>query len=97
MFDQVVADMTGLQWTVTAADSKDRVVGGSIESSIKHVEPVDVEVDVLVQPKGGSAVRVRAQPKVGHDMGKCRADAKRLISELERTLGTAQPGKEPGA
>jgi hypothetical protein len=97
VFDQVVADMNGLQWTVTATDSKDLVVGGSIESSLKHVEPVDVEVDVRAQPKGGSVVRVRAQPKVGHDMGKCRADAKGLISELERTLGAAEPGEESTA
>ncbi len=87
--------MAALQWSVTASDSDDRVVGGSIKSSFKHVEAVDVEVDVLVQPEGGTFVRVRAQPKMGHDMGRCRADAKRLISEIERTLGPSRPGEPP--
>jgi hypothetical protein len=95
VFEQVVADIARLQWSVTATDSGDRVVGGSIKSSLNHVEPVDVEVDVLVRPEGGSLVRVKAQTKIGHDMGLCRADAKRLISELERTLGPSRPGEEP--
>ena len=97
VFEQVVADIAALQWSVTATDSHDRVVGGSIKSSLKHVEAVDVEVDVLVQPEGGSLVRVRAQPKMGHDMGMCSADAQRLISEVERTLGPSRPGEQPPA
>lgn len=87
--------MATLHWRVRATDTDDRVVGGSIARSFKHVEAEDVEIDVLVQPQGGSLVRVRAQPKLGHDMGMCRADAMRLIAELERTLGPSQPGELP--
>ena len=92
VFERVVAAMAALRWRVTATDPVDRVVGGSIGMSSKHVEAEDVEIDVVVQPEGGSLVRVRAQPKLGHDRGMCRADAMRLISEIERTLGPSQPG-----
>jgi hypothetical protein len=87
--------MAALQWSVTATDSDDRVVGGSIRSSFKHLEAEDVEVDVLVDPEGGTSVRVRVQPKVGRDMGMSRADAQQLISEIERTLGPSRPGESP--
>jgi hypothetical protein len=93
VFERVIAAMAALRWRVTATDLGDRVVGGSIGSSFKHVEAEDVEIDVVVQPEGGSLVRVRAHPKLGHDMGMCRADATRLISEIERTLGPSQPAK----
>jgi hypothetical protein len=97
VFEQVVAAMGALEWRVTATDPNDRVVGASIGSSLKHIEAEDVEVDVGGQPQGGSAVRIRAQPKVGHDMGRCRADAERLISELEGTLGPSRPGEPASA
>jgi hypothetical protein len=92
VFERVAPAMVALGWRVTATDAVDHVVGGSIGMSSKHVEAEDVEIDVVVQPEGRSLVRVRVQPKLGHDRGKCRADAMRLISEIERTLGPAQPG-----
>ena len=85
--------MAALQWRVRASDADDRVVGGSIRSSFRHVEAEDVEIDVVAPPEGGSLVRVKAQPTLGHDIGMCRADAMRLISELEGTLGPPQPGE----
>jgi len=93
VFEQVVSGMAALKWRVTASDANDRVVGGTIGRSFKHVEAEDVEIDVLAPPDGGSLVRVRAQPTLGHDIGMCRADAMRLISELEGSLGPAQPGE----
>jgi hypothetical protein len=95
VFEQVIAAMAALQWSVTATDSDDRVVGGSIKTSFKHLEAEDVEVDVLVEPEGGTSVRVRVQPKVGRDMGMSLADAQQLISEIERTLGPSRPGESP--
>jgi len=92
VFEQVVGGMAALQWRVRASDAVDRVVGGSIGRSLRHVEAEDVEIDVTAPPEGGSLVRIRAQPTLGHDIGMCRADALHLISELERTLGPSQPG-----
>ncbi len=97
VFEQVAAAMTALHWHVTATDTNDRVVGGSIGSSLKHLEAVDVEIDVAVRPEGGSLVRVKAQPKLGHDLGMCRADVTHLIEELERTLGPSQAGNQSSA
>jgi len=97
VFELVAPAMATLQWHVTATDADDHVVGGSIGASRKHLEGEDVEIDVVAQPEGGSLVRVRAQPKLGHDIGTCRADATRLISELERTLGPSEPGRQSSA
>jgi len=93
VFDVVAGAMATLGWHVTATDATDRVVGGSIGASRKHLEGEDVEIDVVAQPEGGSRVRFRAQPKLGHDLGMCRTDAARLIAEMERTLGAAAPGR----
>ena len=89
--------MSALQWRVTATDANDHVVGGSMGNSLRHLEPEDVEIDVIAQPDGGSVVRVKAQPRLGHDLGMCRADAMRLISEMEHTLGPAQREEPPPA
>jgi hypothetical protein len=90
VFELVAGGMAALQWRVRASDANDRVVGGSIGSSLRHVESEDVEIEVIAPPEGGSLVRIRAQPVLGHDIGMCRADAMRLISELERTLGPSK-------
>ena len=93
VFERVLAAMSTLQWRVTGTDADDHIVGGSIRSSLRHLEADDVEIDVAAEADGASLVRIKAQPKLGHDVGTCRADAMRLITEMEHTLGSSEPGE----
>lgn len=85
VFGKAISALGTLGWEVTATDASDRVVGASTSAG---PQGQDVEVHVVDDSDGGSVVRIRVQTKLfAEDFGRCRADAVRLIAQLEDSLG----------